>query len=173
MAFKKEGLWYPCQLKAPRVAVFWLGANFRSDKTITRHLSTQCGAFTSSLSQTIAQYLHMAEVFVLFYPAQDRDLSVKLCFLRNPSGSLPAGYWVDMELFLKSSKVLLSGGRKGRRLHISIFHPWPTVWFHTTHRPTGHSAAAKKALMHSYSDSVCPPVQSHICTLCASIHALL
>lgn len=48
MAFKKEGLLCPCQLKAPRVAVvfffwffFWVEANFLQDKTITRRLSTR------------------------------------------------------------------------------------------------------------------------------------
>lgn len=44
MAFKKEGLLYPCQLKAPRVALvffFRVEANFLQDKTITRRLSTR------------------------------------------------------------------------------------------------------------------------------------
>lgn len=50
MAFKNEVLLYPCQLKAPRDAVFfvWLEANVLLVKTIAHHVSTQYGMLTFS-----------------------------------------------------------------------------------------------------------------------------
>lgn len=165
MAFKKEGLWYPCQLKAPRVAVFFPP----SDKTITRHLSTQyihMFTFSDQLKIPVRSRIHFP---FAFHPTQDADLSTKFCFLWNPFGSLPSSLWIwqwyGAEVFFKSSWVRMSCVRRGGRLHISIFHPWPTVWFHTTHCSTKHAywaeCRSQKALMHSYSDSlVCPSIHT-------------
>lgn len=84
--------------------------------------------------------------------------------LRKPS-LFPLDMAAELRFFFKSSWVLMSGVKKGDRLHISIFHPCPTVWFHTTHCFTKQAhwaqGESQKALMHSYSD---PPVCRFILT---------
>lgn len=72
--------------------VFLAGGYFLSDKTITRHLSTQCSAFTSSL---FSIPLHCRIQFSLFFLQQgafqlDADKTLFSLEIPSETSSLPS-----------------------------------------------------------------------------------
>lgn len=179
MAFKKAGLWYPCQLKAPWVAVLLAGSLLflRQDHYLSSFHTVQSHVHfltTCTLQNTCS---------LCFPPNTGSRLKYKVLF---PLKSLRKPFLFPLDLVVIQSwgflRVLLSPCerrlKKRGRLHISIFHPWPTVWFHTTHCFTKHAywaaCRSQKALMQSHSDLLArPSVLTHIHTVLTYMHPLL
>lgn len=154
MAFKKEGLWYPCQLNGSQgCSVFWLEANFLPDKTITRHPSTQHSAFTSSLSRTNFKYLYTPTTLYSRFPSRTGcRLKHKVLFplksLRKysifPLDVVVIWSWGFLHVF-ESSWVALEK-EAGCISAFSIRDPQFDFTPHTVllNTPTGQSTGAKK-----------------------------